>query len=191
MNKKSDEKRTHKLTPKARDYVLEALALALSPEEIIGHLQAEFDISIAARTVWYHSQNSRGEIIALRKTFNTEVKERFPFASVCVRLNELQRLYHRASELENQMTYSSDKSEGRNMLKESIELRAKILKQVNEEISHSRSWTQVHNRSSSLAIYRGWEDHTRGDQLLDLNLRPSGYELFLTPNQQTTPDNKL
>ncbi len=134
MTNQSEEKQTHKLTPKARGYVLEALALALSPEEIIDHLKAEFDISIAARTVWYHSQNSRDEILELRKTLSTEVKERFPFASVCVRLNELQKLYRRAGELEAQTTYSSDKAEGRSMLKESIELRAKILKQVNEEI---------------------------------------------------------
>ena len=134
MTKKSEEKQTHKLTPKARGYLLEALALALSPAEIIEHLRLEFGISVAARTIWYHSQNSRGEILELRKKFNGEIKERFPFASVCVRISELERLYHRATELEKQMTYSSDKSEGRSMLKESIELRTKILKQVTEEL---------------------------------------------------------
>ncbi|MGB5105219.1 MAG: hypothetical protein WBP29_04610 [Candidatus Zixiibacteriota bacterium] len=126
MTKKPDDKQTHKLTNQleARAYLIEALALAVPPEEIVAQLKAEFDISIAARTVWYHSQNSKDEILELRRTLNTEVKERFPFASVCVRLNELQKLYRRAGELEAQTTHGSDKSEGRNMLKESIELRA-------------------------------------------------------------------
>lgn len=99
--------------------------------------ESEYD-EISGQTYSYYKKHYAEEITALRKSMDDGIKEYFPLARVSRRVHELTILYNRAKDFEDDVTYTAKDSEGRRMLKESIETRAKILKQIQEEIEPLR-----------------------------------------------------
>jgi hypothetical protein len=86
----------------------------------------------------YYKQRYAEEIKQLRGAMDENVKDHFPLARLSRRIHELTLLYNRAKDFEDDLTFSGKESEGRRMLKESIETRAKILKQIQDEIEPLR-----------------------------------------------------
>lgn len=93
---------------------------------------------ITGQNYSYYKQRYAEEIKLLRGDMDENVKQHFPLARLSRRIHELTLLYNRAKDFENDLTFSGKESEGRRMLKESIETRTKILKQIQDEIEPLR-----------------------------------------------------
>lgn len=98
---------------------------------------ADYD-EITGQNYSYYKQRYADEIKAMRGDMDANVKDHFPLTRLSRRIHELTLLYNRAKDFEDDLTYTAKDSDGRRMLKESIETRAKILKQIQEEIEPLR-----------------------------------------------------
>lgn len=130
-------------TPKKLD---EDGQLLVKQSHALGHTVAECNAilreagneEISGQTYSYYKQRYADDITVLRKSMDDGIKDYFPLARLSRRIHELTLLYNRAKDFEDDLTYTAKDSDGRRMLKESIETRAKILKQIQEEIEPLR-----------------------------------------------------